>query len=68
MHFVLRTISKNFSIYFEMRGATCSFAKSELGNNGDGQGIFLGNLGLVPGHSRVEFILFFLQVVAFWRK
>lgn len=56
MHFILRTRSKNFSIYFEMRGATCSFAKSKLGNNGDGQGIFLGNLGVVPGHSRVESI------------
>lgn len=58
MHFALRTISKNFSIYFEMRGATCSFAKSELGNNRDGRGIFLGNLGVVPGYSHVEFILF----------
>lgn len=66
MSFVLRIESENFSIYFEMRGATCSFAKSWLENNRVRRGTFLDDLGwrrALPCR-----LFFFKQVMAFWRK
>lgn len=65
MNFALRIVSKNFLIYFAVKGSICSFAKSGLGNNRVRQGKFLGNLGGGAGCSHVDF---FLQVMAFWRK
>ena len=59
MNFALRIVSKNFLLYFAMKGSICSFAKSGLGNNRVRQGKFLGNLGGGAGCSHVDF---FLQV------
>lgn len=44
MCFALKIVSKSVLIYFEMKGATCSFAKSGMGNNRVRQGMFPGNL------------------------
>lgn len=64
MHFASRIVSKNFLIYFEMKGAACSFAKSGMGNNRVRQGVCLGK----RGWCRVLLFGFFLQVLAFCRK
>lgn len=65
MSFVLRIGSKNFSMYFEMRGATCSFAnKIRVGKQQREAGNLSGWSRGGAGQSHLNFS----TGDAFWRK